>query len=314
MKMKKLFIITIIFTMIVSTLTACSKEQTPPTESPSNTETPMVVTDPAGNEITIPEDIDKIISMGPSITQILVELGYKDKIIAADTQSQTLGILPEDIPYIDMMSPDIEQIIALNPDFIFAIGMMMVEGNDPFKAVTDLGITVAYIPSSESIEEIYDDIEFVANVLGEEEKGQEITINMKDKIAEFKEIGDAITEKKSVYFEIGAAPYMYSFGKGVFLNEMLELIGATNALGDQESWISVSDEAILAANPDVIITNVNYIENPVDEIKSRSGWEGLKAIQNNEVYYVDNMASSVPNHNIVIALEQMAKAVYPDKY
>lgn len=312
--MKKLFIITIIFTMIVSTLTACSKEQTPPTESPSNTETPMVVTDPAGNEITIPEDIDKIISMGPSITQILVELGYKDKIIAADTQSQTLGILPEDIPYIDMMSPDIEQIIALNPDFIFAIGMMMVEGNDPFKAVTDLGITVAYIPSSESIEEIYDDIEFVANVLGEEEKGQEITINMKDKIAEFKEIGDAITEKKSVYFEIGAAPYMYSFGKGVFLNEMLELIGATNALGDQESWISVSDEAILAANPDVIITNVNYIENPVDEIKSRSGWEGLKAIQNNEVYYVDNMASSVPNHNIVIALEQMAKAVYPDKY
>lgn len=315
MKKKKLVIITIIFTMIVSTLTACSKEQTPSTESPTNlVESPIVVIDPAGNEITIPENIDTIISMGPSTTEILIELGYKDKIIASDTYSQPLGILPEDIPYIDMMSPDIEQIIALNPDFIFATGMMMVEGNDPFKAVTDLGITVAYIPSSESIEEIYDDIEFMASVLGVEEKGQEIVDNMKDKIAAIKETGDTITEKKSVYFEIGSAPYLYSFGKGVFLNEMIEIIGATNALGDQESWISVSDETILAANPDVIMTNVNYIENPVDEIKSRPGWEGLQAIKNNEVYYVDNMASNLPNHNIIIALEQMAKAVYPDKY
>src|SRR5690606_25784834 len=138
--------------------------------------------------------------------------------------------------------------------------------------------------------------------------------NMKEIIAEFKEIGDTITEKKTVYFEIGAAPYMYSFGKGVFLHEMLEIIGAVNALGDQESWISVSDEAVLAADPDVIITNVNYIENPVEEIKSRSGWENVKAIKNDEVYYVDNMKSSVPDHNIVIALEEMAKAVYPDKF
>ena len=190
----------------------------------------------------------------------------------------------------------------------------MVEGNDPFKPVTDLGIPVAYIPSSESIEEIYNDTMFISKVLKEEAKGQEIVDNMKEKIADIKAIGDTITDKKSVYFEIGAAPYMYSFGKGVFLNEMIELIGATNALGDQESWVSVSDEAVLAANPDVIITNVNYIEAPVDEIKTRSGWGSIKAIQNDEVYYVDNMKSSLPNHNIIIALEEMAKAVYPDKY
>lgn len=315
MKFKKLVIITVIFTMVMSTLVACSKEQTPSNESPSNSEeTPIVVTDPAGNEITVPEEINTIISMAPSTTEILVDLGLKDKIIAADAQSQLLGILPDDIPYIDLMSPDIEQIIALNPDFIFATGMMMVEGTDPFKQVKDIGITVAYIPSSESIEEIYDDIEFISSIVKEEEKGQEIVENMKEKIASIKEIGETITEKKSIYFEIGAAPYLYSFGKGVFLNEMIEIIGATNALGDQESWISVSDEAILDANPDVIMTNVNYIENPVEEIKSRSGWEGIKAIQNDEVYAIDNTASNLPNHNIVKALEEMAKAVYPDKY
>ena len=316
MKIKKLISVAIIFTMIASILTGCSKqaEQPKQPEAPEETNAPLVLTDPAGNEIVVPEKIDTIISMAPSITEVLVDLGYKDKIIAADTQSKILGILPEDLPYIDLMSPDMEQIIALNPDFIFATGMMMVEGNDPFKPVTDLKIPVAYIPSSESIDGIYSDIMFISKVVREEEKGQEIVDNMKEKIADIKAIGDTITDKKSVYFEIGAAPYMYSFGKGVFLDEMIELIGATNALGDQESWVSVSDEAVLAANPDVIITIVNYIEAPVDEIKNRSGWESIKAIQNDEVYYVDNMKSSLPNHNIVIALEEMAKAVYPDKY
>lgn len=312
--MKKILSIAIVLVMIASIITACSTEQTPSNQVPNELETPIVLTDPAGNEITVPKDIETIISMAPSITEVLVDLGYKDKIIAADTQTKTLGVLPEDLPYIDLMSPDIEQIIALKPDFIFATGMMMVEGNDPFKPVTDLGIPVAYIPSSESIEQIYNDTLFIAEVLKVENKGQEIVDNMKEKVAAIKEIGDTITDKKSVYFEIGAAPYMYSFGRGVFLNEMIELIGATNALGAQESWISVSDEAVLAANPDVIITNVNYIEAPVEEIKMRSGWESIKAIQNDEVYYVDNMKSSLPNHNIVIALEQMAKAIYPDRY
>ena len=94
-----------------------------------------------------------------------MELGYKDQIIAADTQSQTLGVLSEDLPYIDLMSPDIEQIIALKPDIIFVTSMSMVEGNDPFKPVTDLGITIAYIPSSESIEQIYDDIMFISKAV-----------------------------------------------------------------------------------------------------------------------------------------------------
>lgn len=95
---------------------------------------------------------------------------------------------------------------------------------------------------------------------------------------------------------------------------MIEIIGATNVLASEEGWISVSEETAVAADPDVILTNVNYIENPVEEIKSRAGWENMKAIKNNDVYYIDNMSSSLPNHNIVKALEEMAKAVYPDKY
>jgi len=100
----------------------------------------------------------------------------------------------------------------------------------------------------------------------------------------------------------------------VFLNEMIELIGAENVFADQQSWIAVTQEAALSANPDVILTNVSYIPNPVDEIKTRDGWDAVKAVKDGNVIYIDNMSSSLPNQGIVKALHEMAKAVYPDKY
>jgi len=308
--MKRRLLLTMVFLLILSILVSCTKSP----EKVEVPEGPLTLVDPAGNEVVLPENIDRIMTLAPAITEIIIDLGYGDKIIAADTQSEGIAGLPEGIPYMDMMAPDVEQIIAMDPDIILASIITIGGGDDPLTLLKDAGTAVAYIPSSESIEGIYSDLMFVAKVLDSEEKGQELVDNTKEKIAQLKAIGDTIEDKKSVYFEISATPYLYSFGKGVFLNEMIEIVGATNALKESESWIPVSEEIIVAANPDVIITNVNYIENPVDEIKSRGGWDGINAIKNNEVYYVDNNSSSLPNHNIVIALEQMAKAIYPDKY
>ena len=320
--MKKFISSILIALSIIYSLTACSAEQTPEAKQPTeitnsnaaDASKTLPTVDRANNQITVPEEINTIITMAPSIAEVLVDIGYGDKIIAADTQSKNIEGLPENIPYIDMMAPDAEQIIALKPDVIFASTMSLVDGNDPFKQLIDMGICVVYIPSSDSIEGIYEDIMFISNVMESNEKGQVLVDNMKTKIEEIKKISSTIEDKKSVYFEIAAAPSLYSFGTDVFLNEMIDIIGAKNVLSDQKSWIAVSEEAILAANPDVIITNVNYIEKPVDEILSRNGWDSITAVKNKNVYYVDNMASSLPNHHIIKALEEMAGFVYPDKY
>ncbi len=309
--MKKIISTAVLVLMLAVIITGCANEQ-PQAAKPEVSSLPTK--DRAGNEIKIPEDVKSIITMAPSIAEVLVDLGYGDKIIAADTQSKNIKGLPANIPYIDMMTPDAEKIAELNPDVVFASTMSMVDGKDPYKPLKDIGICVIYIPSSDSIEGIYEDIMFISSVVKSNEKGQSLVDGMKSKIEEIKKISSSIKDKKTVYFEIAAAPSIYSFGTGVFLNEMIEIIGAENVLADQKSWISVSEEAILAANPDVIITNVSYIEKPVDEILSRSGWEEITAVKNKDVYYVDNMASSLPNQNIIKALEEMAHAVYPDKY
>lgn len=305
-KQKKLLGVLIILGMLLN-VTACGADM--PTESE-----PRLTVDPSGAEITVPEEIDSIIVLSPSIAETVIALGDGDKIIAYDTSSVDLKGLPSDKPVFDLMNPDMEQLVSLNPDLLLVSNMSLYDAENPYQQLIDLGVCVACIPTSDNIEEIESDIAFIADILDQSEEGEELIKQMQEEIDSISAIADTITERKTVYFEISAAPDMYSFGRGVFLNEMIELIGAENILEDQEGWLPVGEEFVAAANPNVILTNVNYIDNPTQEIMKRSGWDTITAIQNGDVYYIDNMASSLPNQNIVKALKQMAEAVYPEYY
>ncbi|MDF2821977.1 MAG: ABC-type Fe3+-hydroxamate transport system, periplasmic component [Clostridiales bacterium] len=297
---------------ITTTTTTDTQEVT--TTTTENEEAVLPTEDRAGNSIEIPEDIKTIVSLAPAITRILVDLGFGDELVAIDTNSAGIDGVPKGIIEFDMLALDVEVLTALDPDIIFASSMSDYEGNDLFKAIKDLGVCVASIPSSESIQGIKDDVIFVSSAVKAIDRGQAIVGIMEEEIEKISEIGETITNKKSVHFEIAAAPYIYSTGTGTFLNEMIEIIGAVNVYNDQAGWLPITEEAAIAANPDVILTNVNYIEDAIGEIKARQGWNNVKAIQNGEVYYIDAEASAQPCHHIVIALRQMAKAVYPDLY
>lgn len=272
------------------------------------------VKDRAGNEISIPDTTEKIISMAPSTTQILDDLGLKDKLIGVDNTSPAYTQLESEIPQFDMMAPDLEQILALEPDIVFTSTMSHAGGEDIFLPLRQAGICVVEIPTSNTIEDIKTDIQFVGDSVGKSEEAVTIIKKMEQEIEKIAEIGKTIEDKKTVLFEISAAPYIYSFGKGVFLNEMLEIVGAVNILGEEESWLPVTEEVVVSLNPDVILTNVNYIEDSVGEVKGRESFKEVAALINGDVYYIDNGASSLPNQNIVIALREMAKAVYPEAY
>ena len=137
---------------------------------------------------------------------------------------------------------------------------------------------------------------------------------MKKDVADIKAIGDTITDKKTVYFEIGSGSKLSSFGSDTFLNEAISIIGAKNIFESEKSWISPSEESVIAANPDVILTNQAFLDDPIGSIATRKGWEGVTAIKNNQIFLLDKNTTSRPSQNVIAALKEMAKAVYPDKY
>lgn len=300
-------------------MASCSAPEEASSDAPdqqSVQKTVRTVVDLEGNELQVPSEINTIAVLAPSINQVVVEAGFGDKIVAVDTQSAALDGYNKEVPQFDLLTPDNEALAALSPDIVFVSGISMAHGENPFQPLIDLGVTVVNVPTAASIDDIRKGVTFVCDVLGAQDKGAEMVAGMDATIDEVKKISNTIPEeeRKSVYFEIAPAPQPYSFGSGVYLNELIETIGAENVFADQPGWLRVEVESAVATNPDVILTNVTYIDDPVGEVLSRSGWEAVNAVKSESVYPIDNFASSLPNHHVADALKQMAEAVYPEYY
>ena len=236
--------------------------------------------------------------------------------MAVDKYSADVEGIPEGIPKINFRDPDAEALVDLKPDIIIASGHNRKGDEDPFALLKEAGICVVYIPSSNSIDGIYGDIEFLASLTGREEKGREMIDSYRTEVDKITSLRDRakLDKKKKVYFEIAPAPDLSSFGKNTFLNEFLEIVGAENIFAAEDGWISPNAEAVIAADPDVILTNVSYMDNATDEIKAREGFHSIHAVKNNAIFLIDANLSSRPSQLSVKALKQIAKAVYPELY
>jgi iron complex transport system substrate-binding protein len=274
------------------------------------------LTDPSGRTVTIKKQINRVVSTAPSNTEIITDLGQAHKLVAIDRHSANVAGIPEGLPQLDFFYPDAEVIIKLEPDIIIASGHNATgTGEDPLRLLREMGISVVYISMSASIDEIYNDIAFIADILHVEKERERLINLMKTQIDEIAQTAaqmSANTEsRKTVYFEISAAPDMMTFGKGSYINDMISVIGAQNVFGDENWLVMPGAEAVISHNPDVILTNVNYIDDPIAEIKSRPGFNHINAVINNRIYQIDTDSSVRPSSRIILALRQMSQAVYP---
>jgi len=318
--MKKLTCILAV-SLLLLILTACDDNagsatttQTEPVNQATETQNRPTV-DREGHTLSLPDEINSIVSIGPSVTEMLVALGFADIIIQTDVHSADISGLQPDISTLEMFALDFERVIDLNPDIVFIIGMTRVEGDeDPLRMVSDTGISVVYMPTSTALADIKEDIRFMASVMEVDSIGDSIVADMTNEIERIRAIGESISERRTVYFEISPAPHMFSFGTGTFLNEIIGIVGAVNIFADQDGWISVSDEVLIDANPDVIITSINFMDDPVGEIINRPGWDSITAVQDGKVFQVSTNYTNRPSHNVVRGMQQIARAIYPDYF
>ena len=274
------------------------------------------IKDRAGNSIVLPDKIENIACLSPSITDIILALGLADKIIASDSTSkeilQTNNIDVTNLLIFDMLNPDSEKMLSIKPDILFVNTFSVFGGKNSLDSIKGSDICVAVIPNSYTIKSIEDDISFIGSVLNKSDAASNIINTMDINIEKIKSIGSTITNKKKIYFEIAALPNLYTFGTNVYLDDMINIIGAVNIFSNRNSWITTTEENVIFSNPDIIFTSVHYINNPTDEILSRESWKNINAIKNKDVYYL--ISGSLPTHNIIYALFDMAKYVYPNEY
>ncbi len=253
-----------------------------------------------------------LVSTAADITEIIDGLGYGENIALADVYSSGIGSVRSDVCTMDYLNPDVEAIIALEPDCVFVSGSSTDGTVDPYSSLLEAGIRVVYIPTAESIQGIKDNISAIAAEIDASEKAEELNSSIDEAIENAKKRAEG-KEQVSVYFEISAAPWLYTFGNGTFLDEIVTACGGKNIYSAEHGWISNSEETVIAADPEVIITNVMYDGYDYNEILSRPGWDVISAVKNSRVYSVDANATSRGSQNIVKGIEQISKAIVPDE-
>ena len=269
------------------------------------------VTDDVGKEVTFKEVPETIVSLQPSNTEILFALGVGDKIVGA-TEYDTYPEEALDIERVsDSMSFNAERILEINPDVVIAY---TTGSEEELKVLEDAGLNLFVIQSALSFEDVYGDIEQLAAVMGVEDKGTDLVKSIQENIKGVQDKVASVNEKKKVYFEISPSPEIFTTGKNTFQQEVLSNASVENIFADQEGWIKLSEEDVIKKNPPIILTTVNYVENPIGEIKARPGWNQLEAVQSDAVYQLDQDIMSRPGPRIGEAVELVAKTVYPELF
>ncbi|MEG0259199.1 MAG: ABC transporter substrate-binding protein [Lysinibacillus sp.] len=273
---------------------------------------PVTLTDATGKDITLEAPPKKIISLIPSNTEILFELGLNNEIVGVNDY--------DDYPAeaaakekVGSMEFNIEQIIALQPDVVFAhdSGIASLEGaKDQLESA---GVKVFVVEDAKDFPETYKTIEQLGRATDKVEEAEKIVADMKAKVKEV-QAKVANVEPKNVFIENGDVPEVYTPGKDTFMQEMLEMINAKNVAADVSGFYKIDAEQIIKKNPDVIIVTYNYVPDILKTIPQRPGFETVTAVKNNDIFLVDPNTTVRQGPRLADGLEELAKAIYPEAF
>lgn len=323
--MKRIY--TLLFALLLSVLVlagcgASEEKETNQSEQGAKTEQtekvafPVTIKDAADEDVAIEAKPEKIVSLIPSNTEIAFALGLGDEIVGVnDFDNYPEEALEKE--KIGGMDFNVEKIISLQPDLVLAHGgTAMGSSAAGLQQIRDAGITVLVVNDATNFDTVYDSIEMIGKATGKVEESGTLVADMKADIEEVKSKVSSIKaeDKKSVYVEISESPDIMAAGKNTFIDEILTTVQANNII-TEEGWPKIDQEAVIASNPEVILTTYGfYVEDPVGQVTSREGWQDINAVKNKQVVDVHSDKVTRPGPRLVEGVEEVAKAVYPDVF
>ena len=282
-----------------------------PTEEPEPA--PIVLEDDLGFEVVLDEPAQAIISISPSLTEILFGIGAGDRLIGRDSNSMypeaaleaaDLGGMWDGIP--------VEEILAMEPDLVLAGEIFSAEA---IAELRDLGLNVYWQANPDDFEGLYENIRDIAVLTGTEDLADELIASLSARVAALDEKLAAVDETPLVFYELDASEPAnpWTTGGGTFISYVINKAKGRN-LGDslESEWVQISSEELVAQDPDVILlSDALYGETP-ESVAERPGWGEIKAVVEGDVYPFDPFILSVPGPRLVEGFEQVAAILHPE--
>jgi iron complex transport system substrate-binding protein len=250
----------------------------------------------------------RVVSLQPSITVTLCDLGLTDRVAACTRYC--LDVCPElksggCLIVEDSWSSKVEEILAARPELVIA--------SVPYRMESLAEIMKSGVPclclAPKSLADVYQDMLHISRLMGEETRGLALVARMENEISEMRE-KTASMDKPLVYCEEWGKPLILSQGW------VAELVEAAGGRFFGEPGKQVAEEAVAAADPDVIVAAWCGAGDrvPLEKIIGRRGWNRTKAGCNDRVYCINDEFLNTPASTLLNGLKALSAAVNPEKF
>jgi iron complex transport system substrate-binding protein len=267
------------------------------------------ITDQLGRHVAVPDKPYRVVSLAPSITEIVFALDQGHRLQGVTTYSDfppEAVKLPKVGSYVHL---DLEKIVALKPDLCIAIK----DGNPRVIAqrLESLKIPV-YAVDPNNLETIMKTVLEIGTLLNAKGRANQLVQNMDLRIQKVKSMVAMATHRPRVFFQIGVSPIV-SVGTHTFIHELIVLAGGTNLAAGLIPYPRYSREKVLALSPEIIIITSMARSAVFEKVKAEwEKWPNMPAVRNRRIYVEDSNFFDRPTPRLVDGLELLIRLIHPE--
>ena len=267
------------------------------------------ITDDAGRRVSLPERVDRLISLAPNLTEIVFAVGGGDRLVGNTTycdypaQAKTIAKVG------DSMQPSLERIIALRPQVVLISTASQLETFT--QQLKDRNIAV-FVTDPHDLEGIFRSMEHVGQILGQTEQANELVKTLRDRVTA---VEQAVQRSKPVrvFYQVSGEP-LYAAGRDSYVTDLLRRAGAVSVTADVPgAWLKYSNESALAAKPEAIILPTGGSMGAANATVAEA-LRNSPAARDGRVYKINDDHLARPGPRVVDGIETMARALHPEAF
>ncbi len=300
--------------MMVFSLAACGSSDSAKEEGTTaevaqqdgQTVYPYDAVDYLGTTYIIEKEPQKVVSVSPSMTELIYAIGAQDKLVGRSDYCD----YPEEAVSVEsvgsMQTPDVEKIISLEPDLVIVTNMV---DEQVVSKLTDVDISVLTVADVQDLSQIYDMVSMVGAALNKNaeaaalvEEGKETITDVEGKVKDL--------EAPSVYYVVSYGEYGDSIpGGDTFIHGIITAAGGDNIGKDITGW-SINLEEIIEKDPDIIIIP-SYYDGAFQEADH---YKDLTAVKEGRVYVIDTNMIDRQGARTAEAVKTLAEIFHPEAF
>ena len=266
------------------------------------------VTDEIGRTIRIPQQVERIVSLAPSLTETVYALGLQDRLVA-DTDYCDFPPDAQHKPKVGgAVNPSIETIASMHPDIVLVTKNL--NRLETVQALEHLGIP-SYATAPQSVDTIISSTERLAEVLGAPDSGAALVKSLQQRLAGVQEHIGA-RQPRRVLFVVWTEP-LISIGKDTFIADAIRHAGGVSVVDSSQSWPQLNLEEAVRLQPEFLVFAQTHAQGSaprLDSLAQLPGWRALDAVRNRRAAVVSE-GINWPSPRIVTAIEELARQLHP---